>query len=257
MGRLGINRDEIITKSWETPYRLKKRAPEGSVVRKAFDFLNVPFSRDWHVFENKLISFKPLDDKSEPLSLLVETGSVEEFLVEEFAHINFKYENALLQLIDSTIQELLSYKDIQWVNKERLYRFRPPKLIGKREITWKNKKAATRTVVKEVWNSEKTQINCFQQLSFKMQSFSSESKWYIAITPTWSYTYDGYRNHISESTFITQKKKLENNNAVYQHFMFIHFCLSNKILESEKDYSLLSFSEPFNLQLNYKAEYGY
>src|SRR5690606_9330661 len=110
---------------------------------------------------------------------------------------------------------------IQWLRKERMFRFRPPKLIRTRKVQWKNKKTATRTVVKEVWNNDRTQIIHFQQLSFKIQSFLSEKRWFISITPTWSYTYDGYKNHMNESKLITQKKKLETNNAVYQHFMFI------------------------------------
>ncbi|SHK04499.1 SMEK domain-containing protein [Pseudozobellia thermophila] len=220
VGTIGVNRDEIITKSWETRYKLKKSAPERSVLNRAFEHYDIPYSRDWHVFEKKIISFKPLDNSSEPLSNLVEIGTVEEFSLDEFVSSGYKYEQALSRLIDNTIQELTSKKDIQWLRKERMFRFRPPKLIRSRTVTWKNKKAATRTVVKEVWNRDKTQITHFQQLSFRIQSFLSESTWFLAITPTWSHTYDGYRTHKFESDFITKKKKLESNNAVYQHFMY-------------------------------------
>jgi hypothetical protein len=137
-----------------------------------------------------------------------------------------------------------------------MFRFRPPKLTGERKVSWKNKKSATRTVVKEIWNKEKTQITHFQQLSFQVQSFLSDSKWYLSITPTWSYTYNGYLNHKNESTFITQKKKLETNNAVYQHFMFISYCLTNKLSEDEDVYDLISFKKPFKLELSYKFSYG-
>jgi phage terminase large subunit-like protein len=256
IGTIGVNRDEIITKSWETEYKLKKRASDWSVINKSFEFLEIPFVRDWIAFEKKIISFKKLDDKNEPLNKLVEDGTVEEYDVNEFASISFKYEIALAQLIDNSIQELLSYKDIQWLRRERMFRFKPPKLVSERKVTWKNKKTATRTVVKEVWNSEHKQIIYFQQLSFKVQTFRSENTWFVSITPTWSYTYNGYSNHKSESNLITQKKKLETNNAVYQHFMFISYCFMNKLKESEKDYSLLSFREPFKLTLSFKENYG-
>jgi hypothetical protein len=159
-------------------------------------------------------------------------------------------------LIDNTIQELTSKKDIQWIRKEKMFRFRPPKLIRSRKVSWKNKNAATRTVVKEIWNKDRTQITHFQQLSFRIQSFLSESTWYLAITPTWSYTYNGYDTHKFESDLITQKKKLESNNAVYQHFMFISYCLSNKISEEEENYNLINFKNPFRLPLTYKSDYG-
>lgn len=256
VGEIGINRDEIITKSWETEYKLKKSTPDRTLISRAFEYKNILYSRDWHVFEKKIISFKSLDDNNEPLSKLVETGSVEEYTLEEFVQIGYKYESALAQLIENTIKELLVNKDIQWLRKERMFRFRPPKLPSERKISWKNKKSATRTVVKEVWNKEGTQIMHFQQLSFKIQTFLSELKWYISVTPTWSYTYNGYLNHKMESNLITQKKKLETNNAVYQHFMFISYCMMNKLRDDEKEYPLIYFKEPFKLELSYKQDYG-
>ena len=256
IGSIGINRDEIIAKSWETDYKLKKKASDRSVLNRAMEFYKIPFFRDWHVFEKKIISFRPLDDSSEPLSNLVETGTVEEFTPEEFADISLKHEIALSQLIDNSLQEILFHKEIQYLRKERLFRFRPPKLPKERKVRWKNKKVATRTVVKEVWNKEETQILYFQQLAFNTQSFKSDVSWFLSITPTWSYTYNGYNTYKFESDLITKKKKLENNNAVYQHFMFISYCLNNKLKEEEPDVKYLSFSEPFKLSLTYEPEYG-
>lgn len=256
IGKLGIDRNEIISRSWETEWKLKKKCSELSLVKRAMDFLKIPIVNDWFVFENNLISFKPLDDRTEPLNKLLEPGTIESFNVDDFYHNSFKYENAILNLIDRCIQELLFFKDIQWVAKEKFFRFKPPKALGERKITWKNKKTATRTVVKENWNNERNQIINFQQLSFKTQSFRSNEGWYIAITPSWSYTYDGYISHKQESSLITAKKKLETNNAVYQHFMFIAYCFNNKLSEEEEDYSLIKFSNPYNLTLNYKLEYG-
>ena len=257
IGSIGIHRDDIITWTWETKYKLKKSAGDEKVVNRAFEFYDIPYSRDWHVFEKKIISFRPLDDKTEPLGRLVEIGTVEEFSITEFAEIGLKYEVALVRLIDNSLQQLLYLKGVQWVRKEGLFRFKPPEYLGERKIRWKNKKTATRTVVKEVWNKEKTQILHFQQLSFRTQTFRSGDDWYLSITPTWSYTYNGYVNHKSESDLITSKKKLENNNAVYQHFMFISYCLNHALREGEKEYNLLSFSQPFKLNLSYTNDHGH
>jgi hypothetical protein len=218
--------------------------------------MGIPNVKGWHVFEGSIISFKPLNETSEPLSRLAEAETVEEYNTAEFPS-NFKYENALSQLIDNCLQEMLSYKFIQWLRKERMFRFRPIGIARERKIQWKNKKMATRSVITEVWNKEKTQITHFRQMSFKVQSFMSESKWYIAITPTWSFTYNGYQSHKMESKLITDKKMLEKNSAVYQHFMFISYCLMNEIVDDEKNYPWISFSDPFRLNLSYKVEYGY
>jgi hypothetical protein len=257
MGITGIDRDEIITQSWSTPYKLKKKAPMGKVLSKAFELLKIPYSRDWFTFEDKIISFKPLDNRDEPLNKLIEIGTVEEYSINEFADISLKYEEALLHLINRSIEELASYKNIQWVGKDRFFRFKPIGVPRERKITWKNKKTATRTVVAEIWNNEKKQILYFRQLSFRIQSFRSDEKWFISITPGWSFTYDGYSSCKQESQLIAQKKNLETNSAVYQHFMFISFCLSNKLEDNESEYKYISFSSPFDLKLNYTPQHGY
>ena len=152
---------------------------------------------------------------------------------------------------------MASYKNIQWVGKDRFFRFKPIGVPRERKITWKNKKTATRTVVAEIWNNEKKQILYFRQLSFRIQSFRSDEKWFISITPGWSFTYDGYSSCKQESQLIAQKKILETNSAVYQHFMFISFCLSNKLEDNESEYKYISFSSPFDLKLNYTPQHGY
>ena len=166
------------------------------------------------------------------------------------------YEEALLHLINRSIEELASYKNIQWLPKEKYFRFKPIGVPRERKITWKNKKMATRSVIAEVWNSEKKQILYFRQLSFKIQSFRSNEKWFISITPGWSFTYDGYHSCKQESQLIAQKKNLESNSSVYQHFMFLSYCLTNKLEDNEAEYKYISFSSPFNLTLNYTPLYG-
>lgn len=255
VGTLNVDREKIITESWNTEYKLKKSSSDFKVVNRAFNIEGIPFCRDWNLLDKKLISFRPLNSNLEPLNKLVESGTVEEFSVLEFAEISYKYELAVLRLIDRSIQELTFAKNIQWVANQRIFRFKPPKLIRTRKIKWKNKKTATRTVVKELWNKEKTVITHFQQLSFKIQSFLSENRWLISITPDWSYTYDGYRTHNYESDLKTNKKKLETNNAVYQHFMFISYCLRNKLSEDENDYKLITINKPYKLPFEFKSTY--
>ncbi|MBO8461148.1 MAG: SMEK domain-containing protein [Firmicutes bacterium] len=256
VGIIGIDRDDIITQSWSTPNKLKKSAPMGKVLRKAFDLMKIAYCRDWFTFEDKILSFRPLDNRNEPLNRFVEIGTVEEYSINEFVNISYKYEEALLHLINRSIEELVSYKNIQWLSKEKYFRFKPIGIPRERKITWKNKKVATRSVVAEVWNDEKKQILYFRQLTFKIQSFRSNEKWFISITPGWSFTYDGYHSCKQESQLIAQKKNLESNSSVYQHFMFLSYCLTNKLEENESEYKYISFSSPFGLTLNYTSLHG-
>ena len=112
----------------------------GKVLSKAFELLKITYCRDWFTFEDKILSFRPLDNRDEPLNKLVEIGTVEEYSVNEFANVSFKYEEALLHLINRSIEELASYKNIQWLPKEKYFRFKPIGVPRERKITWKNQK---------------------------------------------------------------------------------------------------------------------
>ena len=167
VGIIGIDRDDIITQSWSTPNKLKKSASMGKVLRKAFDLMKIAYCRDWFTFEDKILSFRPLDNRDEPLNRFVEIGTVEEYSINEFVNISYKYEEALLHLINRSIEELVSYKNIQWLSKEKYFRFKPIGIPRERKITWKNKKVATRSVVAEVWNDEKKQFCILDNLRLK------------------------------------------------------------------------------------------
>lgn len=55
---------------------------------------------------------------------------------------------------------------------------------------------------------------------------------------------------------IAQKKNLESNSSVYQHFSFCHTVLQINNEDNETEYKYISFSSPFNLTLNYTLLYG-
>ena len=95
VGIIGIDRDDIITQSWSTPNKLKKSAPMGKVLRKAFDLMKIAYCRDWFTFEDKILSFRPLDNRNEPLNRFVEIGTVEEYSINEFVNISYKYEEEI------------------------------------------------------------------------------------------------------------------------------------------------------------------
>ena len=69
---------------------------------------------DWNEFEGNLITFKNLNDDLEPLSKLVELGTVEMFTVEEFFESGENYRMAFGRLLSLSFTELLKVKNISW-----------------------------------------------------------------------------------------------------------------------------------------------
>lgn len=252
MGKLNINREEIIKRSWETDYKLKLKASLRKVIKSNMYYLKMKPVVDWHEFENNLITFKNLHDDNEPLNKLVELGTVERFSVEEFNESGEKYKKAFSRLVSLTFTELLKNKKVRWLPKEKIYRF--SSLIT-RKVTWKKKNKATRTVVKELWNKDKNQILAFQHLAFILNVFEIDEIWYISVTPTYSITFDGKRTHSRAGKFIDSQKKLDKNQSVYNHFRFIAFCLQNKFVENEEDYPFIGVKEAIKLNLTFKKSF--
>lgn len=252
VARLNIDREEVVKRSWETDYRLKFKASLRKVIKSHMYYLGIQPTADWHEFEGNLISFKNLNDNEEPLSKLVELGTVERFTVDEFYENGENYQNAYQRLLSLAFTELLKVKNIRWLPKERIYRFSS---VITRKVTWKKKNKATRTVVRELWNKEKNRILAFQHLAFSLNVFFIDETWYLSITPTYSITFDGKRTHGNASKYIDSQKKLDRNQSVYNHFRFIAYCLRYKLKDSEKEYPFVSVNEAIKLNLTYKKNF--
>ncbi|NER13381.1 SMEK domain-containing protein [Leptobacterium flavescens] len=252
VGKLNINREEIVKRSWETDFKLKFTASLRKIIKSHMHYLGIEPSVDWHEFENNLITFKNLNDVSEPLSKLVELGSVEVFTVKEFFDSGENYKTAFARLVNLSFTELLKLKNIAWLPKDKIYRFSSSVT---RKITWKNKKTATRTVVKELWNKEKNRILAFQHQAFALNVFYIDGTWFLSVKPTYSITYDGKRTHGKAGKFIDSQKRLDKNQTVYNHFKFITYCLRNKIKEDEKDYPYINVDKAIKLNLTFKKNF--
>lgn len=251
IGDMRIDRDDVIKKSWETDHKLKMTANDRKVLMKAIEFSELKIGGDWHVFENKLISFRDFHDSG--LDRFVETGTVEEISTEEFPELGVKYYGSLVQLINNSVTQKLYQKSIKWINKHKIYRFAPlNKMPNVRKISWKNINRATRTVIDEIWNSDKTQITAFKHLAFKTQVHFFNNNWCFSITPTWSYTWNGYSKSNSEPKLLSGIKRLENNKSIYLTFKFIAYCLINKLDEEKNVYDTVKFSDPIYDTLIFK-----
>lgn len=248
---LNIDRNEIITKSWETDFKLKKKASQRKVIMKALDFKGLKFIGDWHYIDNKIITFTDLFSSKNPLSKIIDVGTIERISVDDFITINTNYKNAFLTLLKVSINAKLYTKKIKWIDDENYYRF---SIVGKtpgvRRIEWKLKNKATRAAVDEVWDKQHTRILCFKHIAFKAQLQTFNNNYYLAINPTWSYTWNGYEKSNLEKELLSGIKRLENNKSIYNVFRFVCYTLINKI-EEEESYDLITFSLPDPMILTY------
>jgi len=251
MADLDIERQQIISKSWETDYKLKKNASQRKVIMRALDFAGVKFVGDWYFVENKLISFSDLNNSKNPLQKIIDLGTIESISVDEFITVNDNYKNSYVRLLKSCINQKLYQKYIRWIEKEGYFRFTfTGKIPMVRKITWKLKNQATRAALDEVWNKDHTQILCYKHIAFFTAIYNFDDVFYLSINPTWSYTWNGYEKSSLEKDLLSGIKRLENNKSIYNVFRFISYCLVNS-MEDEVEYSTIRFELPAPLELTY------
>lgn len=241
---LAIDREVIIKKTWEEKYKLKMDASDRKVLRKAFEYDELDFFRDWHTSGSQLITFRNLNDSNEPLVSYIYGGTITKICCEEFWSAKDSNFRIFAALLNFTLQEKLVHKSINFIAKEGIFRYgSDSKIIKTRAVTWKKLKKATRTVLFEMLDKEKAQIVCFKHFSFYVYFHFFNSQWYLTINPTWSFTSDGYNKSGLSKFYASGLKRLENNKTIYYAFLFIAYCLNNSI-RGEDDYTLMSFKDP-------------
>lgn len=251
LAELAIDRQDIITRSWQTKFKLKNNASQRKVIMKALEFSEIKFVGDWYFVENKLISFSDLADGKNPLQKIIDIGTIERLSVDEFISVNENYKNSYLGLLKACINQKLYNKHIRWIDKEDYFRFNfTTKTPTVRKITWKLKKQATRAAVDEVWNKDHTQILCFKHIAFHTAIYIFDDIFYLSINPTWSYTWNGYEKSNLEKDLLSGIKRLESNKSIYNVFRFISFCLVNDLADEIK-YDLIKFELPAPMHLTY------
>ena len=78
---------------------------------------------DWVLFENWLYTFRDIRDSHEPLSKVVDLGTVSDIDPKDFYETNDDYEKVFKHLLRQTFTEFCKTKRIEWVNEKKIYRF--------------------------------------------------------------------------------------------------------------------------------------
>lgn len=233
VAQIAFNREDVIKQSWESEYKLKMKSGERKVAFHLLLSTGLPFRKEFTVSNHKMISFQDPSDRNNGLQNIIEVGSVEKYSIGDFLSIREENSSTLIELLNVCLKQLLIRKDIEWVKDESCFRFRVGVIAKAKKLTWKGIKTATRTVIFEKFNKEKTQITSFKHLAFKADFVALTSGIYLAINPTWSVTRDGKFASNFAADEISGQKRLENNQAVFNHCRFLQYCLINSITDND------------------------
>lgn len=203
-----------------------------------FQESRIQYSDAYVLFENKLLTFRNLHDSSERLRNVIDLGTITPLSPDEFINGNADRENVFKSLLKATLTEDLEQRGIEWIQKEKVYRFRmtespprPLKIKGKnasgRSVVIGVKSAGNESVVTDEDGSERVKKGkhyvCFRHVAFASVFSEFGGKWYMTVQPDWSFTSpsDGYKPSPYADKYATGLKQREHNDSIIDSFQFL------------------------------------
>lgn len=205
----------------------------------------------YEVYEHQLVTFHDLEEGSNAFSGLYDQGTVTPLAPDEYSRTDLGRERRLKSLLRFTLQEQLHRHRVRWQHEAELFFFLPEnegQLL--REITWKDKKTASRTVVNYTFSKKDPSKGGYKHLAFAVDFLLVERGWYMAIRPDWYFsTNPDYRVSPISDALLKYIKRQEANQSVEQHFRFL--CMWLRMLDADDLFAFqhtrhigLSFGDP-------------
>lgn len=168
---------------------------------------------EWILNNKQIISFHDLNEF--PWSEIC-LGAAEEFDAEEWAYTTeLEKRNIFVQLLNLALSQKLS-PDVRLEKKLGYYFFAATKNLAPKELSYKSLIQNTSRVVFQGYKKKKdpTQISHYRHSAFFGQFYCFDNKWYLEISPTYHFTWDGYKPSLFREDQLTGIKQLERNSAV-------------------------------------------
>lgn len=206
-------------------YRGKARSKK-SVVKMAL-LLNEVDMDSWVYYENKIFSFHNIEECG--LSSVIAEGTVERLDAADLADSDeVDNINIFKQLLFAQTQQQLKQHQVRMHGKERFFFFGPLNDGDtERKERWVGKKQATRRVYElKYQKKDPTKVAHHKHLCFDLSFSKLEDNWYAQITPSWYYSFNGYRKSNWHEDLLSQQKRLEFNLTVRNLVRFTAYFLS-------------------------------
>ncbi|MBD9667078.1 SMEK domain-containing protein [Variovorax sp. VRV01] len=207
------------------------------------------------IHSGNLVSFFDLTDRDNPYKHLIESGTTEAHRPGDYWTIDEDHERVFKSLLRFSLQQRLFKERVRWENDGGEFVFLPLEDgLNQREETWQGEKKAKRTVFARRFNKkDRSKVYLQKHLSFAVEFLLFGDLWFMAITPSWFFSYGAA---FKESGFsqdnLSWIKRQENNQQVMNHFRFLSAWLrtiDDEDLFSEKKLtdSFLSFGSALTL----------
>lgn len=170
---------------------------------------------DWLMHEQSVVSFQDL--RREPWSTICDPGACEDFDVLEWAYsLDDDRRRQFVDLLNRTLKDQL-YPDVQFWPKLGCYGFSADLETAPVKKRYRSLHQNSELTVVARYSKERSDGREFvwlRHLAFRGQFRLFEDQWYLEITPTYIFTWDGNRLDRFHESRLSKIKRLEGNRAV-------------------------------------------
>ena len=204
----------------------------------------------WILKEKKIFAFHDINDS--PWKDVCEPGTVEDFESFDWSDSdNPDRQRQFVQLLNLTLRSQLSPKVRYWP-REDCYAYVGYLDAGTKKLKYQSLKRRSSISVVTKYDKKTEDGHTFdwlRHLAFRGKFRRFEEKWYLEITPTYRFTWDGLSLYHFHENALKGIKRLEGNRAVLSSVLFWADCLKPKDGLFANNNRLLVFGELLGFEL--------
>src|ERR1051326_5063612 len=238
-------KDEILYSNLLRVSRLPERIYSAHTKHKdrrdmwaALENIGASVTGEWTIRSQHIFSLKALE--SQPFDALCDLGTLEEFDAKEWAFSdNLERQRIFVELLNYCLREKARGLALRHSRMRECYYFEATDDLRPRTITYQSvANRTTRTVFRGYPKPETPKY--YRHSAFASKFQICDGNWFLEITPTYYFTWDGYKPDRFYEERLKGIKRLESNAAVFgQLIMWAEYLSRKNFITSP--YSLLEF----------------
>lgn len=170
---------------------------------------------DWILRGGSVISFQALQEY--PWTNICDVGTCEDFDAGEWSESDDPdRQRQFVELLNRTLSEQL-YPDVRYRRELDCYLFACEPDKAPRRIQYQSlERKSSKTVVQnyESTNADGERFVWLRHLAFRPRFKRFDGRWYLEVTPTYVFTWDGHRLYRFHEEWLSRIKQIEKNRAV-------------------------------------------
>lgn len=166
---------------------------------------------DWRLRDGHLESFVALDEG--PLSSIV-AGPIKRLPAIDWAlSADTQVEHAFIELLGLSVQQMFT-DDLAWHRERKYLYFRATAELDARRVTGARDGVGVTVFKPYMKKREPLQVGYYRHAALRRRFIKIDGAWFMALLPTYHFTFNGYRESFWASDMLAGIKRKEKNEAV-------------------------------------------